>query len=198
MALGDPDPQRGGPDGEVQWWVELSRLAVDAGVHGCGGAGRQALSGPGSSGRVWVAARAVKKDDSQAAGVERRAGTAGQGLVQRVRVVRDEYDGEPGVFTPQVVHQAQIGRRRAGAEYLPCGLDQRPELGVPVAGLVDGVTVDTEGHVVDEHPAVHIGQVNLALDPVGERVQRAHRIVSVDPQIKGEVVTRARGNADEG
>ena len=48
-----------------------------------------------------------------------------------------------------------------------------------------------------ERAAVHLGQVDSPLHPVGERVERAHRVMPAHPEFEGEVVARPCRDADE-
>ena len=63
--------------------------------------------------------------------------------------------------------------------------------------MPNGVAVDAEGDVVEEEAAVHLGHVDSALDPVGERVECADQIAAVDAEVEREVVAGAGWNADE-
>jgi hypothetical protein len=60
---------------------------------------------------------------------------------------------------------------------------------------VNGVTVDAERDVVEERSAVHFRDVDLALDPVGERIECADQVVPVHAQVEREVVACPGGNA---
>ncbi len=96
-----------------------------------------------------------------------------------------------------VVHELQAGRRDACAENDHGGPQQRARLRVAVAGLANGVAVDPERHVVEEEAAVHLGDVDAALDAVVEGVERADEVAAVDAEVEREVVAGSGGNADE-
>ena len=76
-------------------------------------------------------------------------------------------------------------------------LRERARLGVAVGRLPNGIAVDPERDVVEEEAAVHLGDVDPALDAVGEGVERADEIAAVDADVEREVVAGAGGNADE-
>ena len=57
--------------------------------------------------------------------------------------------------------------------------------------------VDAERHVVDEEPAVDRGVVDPPFDRVPKGVNARARVVAVETEILGEVVSRARRDADE-
>jgi hypothetical protein len=61
--------------------------------------------------------------------------------------------------------------------------------------VLDRLGVDTERHVVDEHTAVHLGEVDPPLASVNEGVERADDVFPVDPEIEREVIPSARRNA---
>ena len=81
----------------------------------------------------------------------------------------------------------QVGQHRGG----------RLALGVAVLGRLDDLGVDAEGHVVDEDPPVHLGQVDAPLDRGVEGVERAEDVVAVEPEVEGEVVAGAGRDADQ-
>ena len=96
-----------------------------------------------------------------------------------------------------VVYKLQVDRGGARPEHVRGRLQQRSRLGVTVGRPPNGVAVDPEGDVVEEEAAVHLGHVDPALDPVGERVERADQIAPVDAEVEREVVPGAGGDADE-
>ena len=96
-----------------------------------------------------------------------------------------------------VVHELQVDRGGARSEHLRGRLQQRARLRVAVRRLPNRVAVDPERDVVEEEAAVHLRHVDPALDPVGERVERADQIAAVDAEVEREVVAGAGGNADE-
>ena len=102
------------------------------------------------------------------------------------------------MWAAPVVHELQVDRGGARPEHVRGRLQQRARLGVTVGRLPNGVAVDAERDVVEEEAAVHLGHVDPALDPVGERVERADQIVPIDAEVEREVVAGAGGDADEG
>ena len=93
MARGDPDPQRGRPDGEPQWRAEVHGLAVDPGGYRRRRTHLQARRGPGPSGAEGGVAGYAEDDDPEPAGVERRAGAGSQRVIQGIGIVRHEDHG---------------------------------------------------------------------------------------------------------
>ena len=95
---------------------------------------------------------------------------------------------------------AQFARRATGlgAEDVRGGVEHRPQLGVPVALALDGLGVEPERDVVDEHATVDLGQVDAALPSRDEGVEGADDVVAVDPQIEREVVAGTGRDAREG
>ena len=87
MAAGDPDAQRGGPDGESQRPAQIGCFPVDAGVHRRRRAHLKICRSPGSRRGMRPIGQGVKHKDPKPAGVERRASAASNGLIQRVGVV---------------------------------------------------------------------------------------------------------------
>jgi hypothetical protein len=77
------------------------------------------------------------------------------------------------------------------------GIEQRSQLGVAISGLLYRVAVEPKRDVVQEHPPVHLGNVDPALDTISERVERADQIIPIHTDIEREVVARPRGNAHE-
>lgn len=102
-----------------------------------------------------------------------------------------------GVSGAEIVHQVQLGHRSARTENRVSGLEQRASLRIAVAGALDGLAVDAQRDQVQEGPAVHLPEVDPALDSVAEGTQRAGRIVGIQTEVSGEVVARSRGYADE-
>jgi hypothetical protein len=84
-----------------------------------------------------------------------------------------------------------------GAEYLLRGVQESAYLVVAVGGLLNRIAVDAKRDVVEEQPAVHLGHVDPALDPVAECVERARHVTPVHPDIEREVVARPGGDAHE-
>ena len=88
---------------------------------------------------------------------------------------------------PVVLRGEHVGRR----------IEDRAQLGVAVSLALDGLGVEPERHVVHEHAAVDLGEVDPALPTVDERVERAHDIVPVDAEVEREVVAGTRWDAGE-
>ena len=134
----------------------------------------RALTSRSGAARGWpregrTVARHVENDNPELAGVERGAagGPARTGCWARAR---RRADG------------ARSRRRRPGAAGAPArwgrarfgGLQQGAHLCVAVARPADRVAVEVQS-------AVHFRHVDPALDPAGERLDRAGRIVPVTP-----------------
>src|SRR5215472_16695107 len=156
MTRGDPDPQRGRPDGETQRRPEVYRLAVNPGMYRGWGTHLQARRGPGLPGPASGIAGYAEDNDPEPAGVERRAGTGSQRIVQGIGIVRHEYHGGIAVLARRVVDQAQRGCLPARAQHIVRGRQERAHLGVAVGRLADRLTVDPERDVVEEHAAVDL------------------------------------------
>jgi len=90
---------------------------------------------------------------------------------------------------------AKIRALRLRAEHIRNGLEQGPEFRVSVTGSLDRLGVDPERDVVDEHPPVHLTQIDPTLAAVDESVEPADDVVSVDPEVEGEVVAGAGWDA---
>jgi hypothetical protein len=56
--------------------------------------------------------------------------------------------------------------------------------------------VEPQRDVVEEQAAAHLADVDLPLT-AGERLERGDRIVAVESEVAGEVVSRSEGDADE-
>src|SRR3954451_16098734 len=65
-----------------------------------------------------------------------------------------------------------------------------------VLAAVDEIRIEAERQVVEEQPIVDSRDVDALLDAV-EGGERAERVVAVEPEVAGEVVTRAERDADE-
>ena len=83
---------------------------------------------------------------------------------------------------------AQIQPLALGPEDLGKGVEDRPQLRLAVALALDRLGVEAERDVVDEHPAVDLGEIDPPLATADEGVERADDIVAVDPEVEGEVV----------
>jgi hypothetical protein len=69
------------------------------------------------------------------------------------------------------------------------------ELGVAVLVGLHDLGVGAERGVVDEDPSVDLGQIDRALERRAVRLERAHDVVPVQPEIESEVVARPRRDA---
>ena len=85
-----------------------------------------------------------------------------------------------------------------GAEHVGHGVEQRAQLRVAILVVLDGLGVEPERDVVDEHAPVDLGEVHDPLAAVDERVQGADDVVAVDAEVEREVVARAGGDARVG
>ena len=195
MAPGDPDPRRRRAAGEPQRRIQVHRLAAHSGVDRFRGTDRQTRRAPRLPGRARAVAGYVDDDDPGLPAAESRAGAADQQAIKCVGVVRHENDDEITVLAPQVVDRVQRRRLRARAHHLGCGPQESTHLGIAAGWLANGITVDPQRSVVEERAAVHLGHVDLALDPAGERVESADQVVPVHAQVKREVVVRPGRNA---
>ena len=90
---------------------------------------------------------------------------------------------------------AQVEIAAARAEDVGHRVEDRAQLRVAVALVLDGLGVEAQGHVVDEDAPVDLGEVDAALAAVDERIERADDVVAVDPEVQREVVARAGRDA---
>jgi hypothetical protein len=77
------------------------------------------------------------------------------------------------------------------------GLEQRAQLGVAVAGVLDRVGVDPERYVVQKRATVHIAKIDRPFKRRPEGVKRANQIIGRDADIPGEVVACTGGDLDK-
>ena len=190
MTGGDPHAQPGGPDDEPQGRAQLHGLTVDTRGHRSEGTDLQVRRGPGLAPGRAHCRQARRERQSRAGRCRARGGCRGAaGGPARTGCwarARRRADG------------ARARRRRPGAAGAParwgrarfCGLQQGAHLCVAVARPADRVAVEVQS-------AVHFRHVDPALDPAGERLDRAGRIVPVHPRIDGEVVACPRRDAHE-
>ncbi len=198
MSGGYAYAKRPRADGEPQRRTQEDRLSIDTGGHSLGREDLKGRCAPGMPRRMSVI-RCVENEDAQQAAVERRSGAEARTTTvrQRIRVVRHQHDGELSVLTPCIIDQAERRRLATGAKHRFCRLHQGAHFGVAIARLADRFTVDTEGDIVQEHPAVHFGQVDPALYCIAERVERTCHVMPVHPEVERKVVSCPRGDADE-
>ena len=74
-------------------------------------------------------------------------------------------------------------------------VEQRPDLGLAIAGPLHGFRVQPQRHVVDEHASVYLSQIDDSLTPVDERIERTDDVVAIDAKIESEVIARAGRDA---
>ena len=91
---------------------------------------------------------------------------------------------------------AEIGGFAARPEQRRQLVEGGGHLGVAVLLGLRDLPVDAERHVVDEHAAIDLSQVDAPLDRRTEGVERAHDVIAVEAQIEREVVARASGHHD--
>ena len=101
------------------------------------------------------------------------------------------------MLAPDIVGEKQVGCRATRAQYLPRGFQKSTHLVIAVGRLLDRIAVDAKRDVVEEQPAVHLGHVDPALNPVTECVERAGHVMPVHPDVEREVVARPGRNANE-
>ena len=102
------------------------------------------------------------------------------------------------VRVPARAGPAQVELAAVRAEHVGHGVEQRADLRVAVALALDGLGVEPERDVVDEHAPVDLGEVDDPLAAVDERVEGADDVVAVDAEVEREVVARAGGHARVG
>ena len=142
--------------------------------------------------------RRARRRRSRAARCRAPGGCRGPAGGQERRGCWTRARGEIPVLAPQVVDQVQRRRLPAGAHHLGCGLQEGTHLGIAVGRAADRVSVDPQRGVVEECAPVHLCHVDLALDPVGERVESADHVVPVHPHVEREVVARLAGTHTNG
>ena len=136
--------------------------------------------------------------DPEQAVVDPRPRARADGAAEPVAVVGDEHHHTRVVHLPARAGPAQVELAAAGAEHVRHGVEQRAYLRVAVALALDGLGVEPERDVVDEHAAVDLGQVDGSLAAVDERIEGADDVVAVDAEVEREVVARAGGHARVG
>ena len=204
MLARDPHAQDSGPDAEAQRRVEHERLAVDAGGDGPVGVDLEARRRPLAPRPLQrpaalAAPRGLADDrDPEQAVVDPRPRARADGAAEPVAVVGDEHHRARVVRVPARAGPAQVELAAVGAEHVGHGVEQRAQLRVAVALALDGLGVEPERDVVDEHAPVDLGQVHGALAAVDERVEGADDVVAVDAEVEREVVARAGGHARVG
>jgi len=189
-----PDPQRARPGHEDHRQVHRQGLAVDADLHRAGRVDLESRRAPfGPPGEPADLARRLERrecpglgrvgdqerHDPEHAIVQPRTGTPPGQVVELIWVVRhqDQLRRLVGLAVRPLVTQVELGRARA--EQVRQHVRGRPQFRVPVLGRLDDLGVKPQRGVVHERPPVDGGQVDPALDPVRERVERAHHVVAI-------------------
>ena len=175
-AGGHPGAELPRPGHELEGREQVHGLAVDPRVDGGGGdldGGGRPRPAPGPR---PVAGR-VEDDDPEPAAVERRARA---GRTRRLQARRGCW--RPG--RPPGGRVPVPGRRRRAAPAPPRSGRAPPRPSPAACGpwrrgsrVLDRLAVDPERDVVEEQAPVDLGDVDPALDPVGEGVERADRVV---------------------
>ena len=78
------------------------------------------------------------------------------------------------------------------------GLEQCTNLGVAISRATDRLGIDPERDVVEKDAAVHLADVDPALDAVVDGIKRRSWIGRIQAQVTSEVVARSSRDADEG
>ena len=97
------------------------------------------------------------------------------------------------VCVPAGAGPAQVELAAAGAEHVRHRVEQGAQLRVAIALSLDGLGVEPERDVVDEHPAVDLCQVHGPLATVDERVEGADDVVAVHSKVEREMVAVPAG-----
>ena len=84
---------------------------------------------------------------------------------------------------------------RFGADDVGNGVEDGPQLRLPVALALDGLGVKADRDVVDKHPAVDFGEIDPPDATTGERIESTDNIVAVNSQVEREMVARPGRNA---
>ena len=204
MLTGDPHAQDAGPDPEPQRRLEHQRLAVDAGGDRAVGVdlelGRRPLAPRPLRAAAALAAPGRRADDGdpEQPVVDARPRARADRAAEPVAVVGDQDRGARGCSCPPGPVQRRSSPLPSGPSDLGQRVEDRPQLRLAVAVALDRLGVDAERDVVDEDPAVDLGEVDAALAAVDERVERADDVVAVDPEVEREVVAGAGRDAGVG
>ena len=171
--------------------AEDERLAVDAGGDRALGADLELGSRPLTPWPLPLSAACGGRGgdrDSEQAVVDVGPGPGPDRHAEPVEVVGNE-DRSPGrVLGAARPGPLEVGPLPLGPERVGQGVEDRPQLRVPIALLLYRLRIEAERDVVDEHPAVDLSEVNPALAPVDERVERADDVIAVYAEIQREVV----------
>ena len=134
-----------------------------------------------------------KRDDAQPARVQLRpASPPGDGLA--VGVVGDLDHVRTVVFGAVRPGESQVERLAVGTKDPRQRRQGCVDLRVAILGGAHDRGVQPKRHVVHEHVAVQVGEIDPAFHGVAVRVQRAHHVVAVEPEVEREVVAGAGGD----
>src|SRR6476469_1182915 len=97
-----------------------------------------------------------------------------------------------------VVDKAQRRHSSTGTKHPLRSLRQGADLRATISGLLDCLSVDAQGGVVQEDAAVHFAHVDQALHPISERVKSPGHILPVHTEVERKMVSRPDWDADEG
>src|SRR4051812_1793628 len=114
--------------------------------------------------------------DAEYAVVDARTGTGTNRTTESVPVVGHEEGRAAAVSVTARPSPAHVEFAATGPERIRHGIKQGPDLGGAVPGALHRLGVQAERHVVDEHPAVDIGEVHHPLAAVDEGVQGTDHI----------------------
>jgi hypothetical protein len=147
--------------------------------------------------RVAASASDEQRDDAEATGVDPLAGAGSRQRREPVGIVGDEQQVGLRRHLPGRPPIPQVDRFRVRADDIGQHGQGGAQLGLAVLLRLHHLRVRAHRRVVDEHAAVDLGQVHAAIHAGGERLQRAHEVVAVEPEVQGEMVAGARGDDDE-
>ena len=88
---------------------------------------------------------------------------------------------------PRPLQRCRV-RSGLGGEHIGDGVEDRPQLRVAIARSLDSVGVQAKRYVVDEGPAVDLGQIHASFPAGHEGIQGSDHVVPVDAEVQGEVV----------
>jgi len=101
------------------------------------------------------------------------------------------------VLRPVRPVEPEVERGGVGAQHAGQHVEDRADLATPVLGGLHDLRVQAHGGVVHEDPVADQGEVDPPLGRRSERVQGTHHVVSIEPEVHGQVVSGPRGHADE-
>ena len=205
--------ERAGHGRESQRRLEHERLAVEADVdraaradlelrsrprHQAGEASRLSHELESNELRHIRGSAYARSRDPEHARVDPLAGARAGQVRELIRVVGDEDQRRVAAAAPIGRGEFEVHLLGVGSEQIRQHASPGLELGVAVGVGLDHRRIHAERGVVDEHAVVDAREVDAPLDAVGECVERAHDVVAIEAQVKREVVSRARRDADVG